>query len=144
SMTLGVRRLGPTAQVLTELMGFRQRDEYLTPGDQGRRVLVFEVGGGGPGTELHVEERDDLPPARLGSGGVHHVAFRTPNDEEHAAWQRRLASAGERVTPVIDRFYFKVISFRRPGGDLLLAATPGPGFTPIQGPTPPGEHPSPP
>jgi glyoxalase family protein len=128
SMTLGVRRLGPTTQVLTELMGFRQRDEYLTPGDQGRRVLVFEVGPGGPGTELHIEERDDLPPARLGAGGVHHVAFRTPNDEEHAAWQRRLASAGVRVTPVIDRFYFKSIYFREPGGILFEIATDGPGF----------------
>jgi glyoxalase family protein len=140
SMTLGVRELGPTAYVLTEVMGFRQRDEYLTPGDQGRRVLVFEVGPGGPGTELHVEERTDLPPARLGAGGVHHIAFRTPNDDEHAAWQRRLASAGVRVTPVIDRFYFKSIYFREPGGILFEIATDGPGFATDEDPAHLGER----
>ena len=140
SMTLGVRQLGQTAYVLTELMGFRQRDEYLTPGDHGRRVLVFEVGPGGPGTELHIEERNDLPPARLGAGGVHHIAFRTPNDEEHAAWQQRLASAGVRVTPVIDRFYFKSIYFREPGGILFEIATDGPGFATDEDPAHLGER----
>jgi glyoxalase family protein len=140
SMTLSVRRLGPTAQVLTEALGFRQRDEYLSPGDQGRRVLVFEVGPGGPGTELHIEERDDLPPTRLGAGGVHHIAFRTPNDQEHAAWQRRIASAGLRVTPVIDRFYFKSIYFREPGGVLFEIATDGPGFATDEDPAHLGER----
>jgi glyoxalase family protein len=128
SMTLSVRRLGPTARVLTEVLGFRQRDEYLTPGDTGRRVLVFEVGPGGPGAELHIEERSDMPPARLGIGGVHHIAFRTPTDDEHEQWRSRIASAGLGVTPVINRFYFKSIYFREPGGILFEIATDGPGF----------------
>jgi glyoxalase family protein len=32
------------------------------------------------------------------------------------------------VTPVIDRFYFKSIYFREPGGVLFEIATDGPGF----------------
>ncbi|HZC18295.1 MAG TPA: VOC family protein, partial [Rubrobacteraceae bacterium] len=73
--------------------------------------------------------RPDLPVHRyVGSGGVHHVAFRTPDDEEHAAWRERLAKAGLGVTPVIDRYYFKSIYFREPGGVLFEIATDGPGF----------------
>jgi glyoxalase family protein len=128
SMTLAVRRLEPTAHVLTEVLGFRQSGEYRTPGDAGRQVVVFEVGPGGAGAELHVEERGDLPPTRLGIGGVHHIAFRTPDDVEHEQWRRRIAGAGLRVTPVIDRFYFKSIYFREPGGVLFEIATDGPGF----------------
>jgi glyoxalase family protein len=139
SMALSVRRLGPTARVLTEVMGFRQRDEYLMPGDKGRRVLVFEVGPGGPGAELHVEERAEMPPARLGTGGVHHIAFRTPTDEEHEQWRVRIASAGLGVTPVINRFYFKSIYFREPGGILFEIATDGPGFATDEDPAHLGE-----
>ena len=69
-----------------------------------------------------------MPEGRLGIGGVHHVAFRTPNDEEHRQWRARVAGARLGVTPVIDRFYFKSIYFREPGGVLFEIATDGPGF----------------
>jgi glyoxalase family protein len=67
--------------------------------------------------------------ARQGAGGVHHVAFRTPDQEEQLLWRRRLVEAGAQVTPVIDRFYFTSIYFREPGGNLFEIATDGPGFT---------------
>ena len=74
-------------------------------------------------------ERPDLPCGRMvGAGGVHHVAFRTPDDEEHRAWRDLLAKAGLGVTPVIDRFYFRSLYFREPGGVLFEIATDGPGF----------------
>jgi glyoxalase family protein len=38
-------------------------------------------------------------------------------------------SAGLWPTPVIDRFYFKSVYFREPGGNLFEIATDGPGFT---------------
>ena len=41
---------------------------------------------------------------------------------------RRLAEAGARPTPVIDRFYFRSIYFREPSGVLMEIATIGPGF----------------
>ncbi|MDQ3926673.1 MAG: VOC family protein, partial [Actinomycetota bacterium] len=47
---------------------------------------------------------------------------------EHAEWRERLARAGLGVTPVIDRYYFKSIYFREPGGVLFEIATDGPGF----------------
>jgi glyoxalase family protein len=62
-----------------------------------------------------------------GAGTVHHVAWATTMNE-HDAWQRRVAEAGYRPTPVIDRFYFKSIYFREPNGILFELATLGPGF----------------
>jgi glyoxalase family protein len=126
-VTLAVKSIEPTAVVLTKVMGFRKVGEYF---EDGHRATTFEVGPGGPGAEVRLVERADLPRHRLiGAGGVHHVAFRTPDEEEHAAWRERLARAGLGVTQVIDRYYFRSIYFREPGGVLFEIATDGPGFT---------------
>jgi glyoxalase family protein len=128
AVTILVRRLEPSALLLTEALGFRQVGEYPAPEDPSRKVTVFAAGDAGPGTEVHIEVRPELPLINLGVGGVHHVAFRTPNDEEHRQWQQRLTEMGLRVTPVIDRYYFRSIYFREPGGVLYEIATDGPGF----------------
>jgi glyoxalase family protein len=49
--------------------------------------------------------------------------------DEHEAWRERVAEAGAKPTPVIDRFYFRSIYFREPSGVLFEIATLGPGFT---------------
>ena len=67
------------------------------------------------------------------------MAFRTPDEEEHAEWRERLARAGLAVTPVIDRYYFKSIYFREPGGVLFEIATDGPGFATDEDPDHLGE-----
>jgi glyoxalase family protein len=74
-----------------------------------------------------------------GAGTVHHVAWATTMDE-HDAWQRRVAEAGFRPTPVIDRFYFKSIYFREPNGILFELATLGPGFATDEDPEHLGER----
>ena len=125
AVELTVRELEPTAWVLTEALGFRRIDERM---ENGGRVAVFEVGPGGPGASVRVMERPDAPDAHLGRGGVHHVAFRAPDDEEHAAWGKWIREHGLGATPVIDRFYFRSIYFREPGGILFEIATDGPGF----------------
>lgn len=125
---LTVSRLEPTARTLTDVLGFRRAGEYPAPGNPRVTTVVFESGVGGPGTQVRVEERPDLPPARLGSGGVHHVAFRAPNDAEHRAWRDRVRAAGLGITDVIDRYYFKSLYFREPGRILFEIATDGPGF----------------
>jgi glyoxalase family protein len=128
AFTLTVRDAEPTARVLTEIMGFRQLGSYAAPDAPGRMIHVFETGAGGPGAEVHVAERPDLPRERLGRGGVHHVAFRVPNDQEYAAWLERLTAAGIRTSGAVDRFYFRSIYFREPNGILFELATDGPGF----------------
>ena len=121
-----VKQLERTERLLTGALDFRQARSYQS--EQGHEVVVFEVGPGGPGAEVHLEVRPDLPFGRAAIGGVHHVAFRTPDDEEHRLWRARLAEAGSQVTQVIDRFYFHSIYFREPGGILCEIATDGPGF----------------
>jgi glyoxalase family protein len=118
----------PTTSVFEKLLGFRPVTEYASPDDVPRLVRVFETGPGGLGTEVHLEERPDLSRAQVGVGGVHHVAFRTPDAAEHREWRSRIAAAHMAVTEVIDRYYFQSIYFREPGGVLVEIATDGPGF----------------
>jgi glyoxalase family protein len=115
-----------TQAMLERVLGFRQVGEQVQDGSGS--VAVFETGGGGPGTQVRVASADGAF-GRVGIGGVHHVAFRTPDDEQQLEWRERLESAGLGVTPVIDRFYFHSIYFREPGGTLFEIATDGPGFT---------------
>lgn len=121
------RRLESTERFLTGVLGYRRSGSYQTSWQT--EVTVFEVGPGGPGKEVHVEVNTELPFHRfVGVGGVHHVAFRAPDEEEHRQWRSRVAEVNPTVTPVIDRFYFKSIYFREPGGVLFEIATDGPGF----------------
>jgi glyoxalase family protein len=126
AVRLALRRLEPSARFLTETLGFRQAGTYQSV--QQRTVTIFEVGPGGPGAEVHLEVWPEAPYGHPAIGGVHHVAFRTPDTTEQTAWQKQLASAGRQVTPLINRFYFSSIYFREPGGVLFEIATDGPGF----------------
>ena len=62
------------------------------------------MGQGGPHAELHVAEQPDEAPARLGAGGVHHVAFRTPTEAEYHGWKERLDTLGVPNSGEVDRF----------------------------------------
>lgn len=128
SVTLTVSRLEPTARILTEILGFRKTGDFAFLSPTAGSIARFETGLGGPGGTVLVDVRPDLPRARQGRGGVHHIAYRAPTFEEHEAWQRYLAKSGVRVTPVIDRYYFRSIYFREPGGVLFEIASDGPGF----------------
>jgi glyoxalase family protein len=122
---LSVHDLAPTARVLTEVMNMRQVGEYAAADGQAQ---VFAMGEGGPSAELHVVEAKDSPLARQGAGGVHHVAFRTPDEAQYHAWAQRLKELGIRNSGEIDRFYFRSLYFREPNGILFEIATDGPGF----------------
>jgi glyoxalase family protein len=49
-------------------------------------------------------------------------------------------AAGRQITPVIDRYYFRSVYFREPGGILYEIATIGPGFTTDEPQESLGEH----
>lgn len=138
AVRLTVRALEPSAKFLTESLGFRQAGTYQSA--EQRQVTIYEVGPGGPGAEVHLELWPEGSRGMPAIGGVHHVAFRTPNQEEHAQWQELLARAGRQVTPVINRFYFYSIYFREPGGVLFEIATDGPGFATDEEPEHLGER----
>lgn len=125
---LTVRKAPRTAQVLTEILGFSQIGTYEPEVDGQPEILVFSTGEGGPGGEIHLEERTDLPPERPGRGSVHHVAFRVKTFEEYDKWNEYLRSNGFQTSGEVDRYYFKAIYFREPNGILFELSTDGPGF----------------
>ena len=126
-IVLNVHDLARTERVLTGVMNMRRERHYAAP-DAAGEVHVFAMGEGGPAAELHVIEQKDLPMAQQGAGGVHHVAFRTPDDRQYHAWAQRLNELGVRNSGEIDRFYFRSLYFREPNGILFEIATDGPGF----------------
>ena len=64
----------------------------------------------------------------MGVGRVHHVAWRTPSDEQQKMLRAKIVKAGLNATPVIDRTYFHSVYFHEPGGVLFEIATNPPGF----------------
>jgi len=69
------------------------------------------------------------PIGYIGVGSVHHVAFRTPADDNQKSLRANIIKAGLNATPIIDRTYFHSVYFREPGGVLFEIATDPPGFT---------------
>ena len=127
-IVMSVPDLAPTAAILTEVLNMRGVREYSHPGTSLNRVHVFEMGPGGAAAELHVSIQPDLPIARQGAGGVHHVAFRTPTYAEYDRWVGRLGQMGVPNSGPIDRYYFRSLYFREPNGILFEIATDEPGF----------------
>lgn len=126
-ITLTLAELSPTERVLTGVLQMEQTASFANRDDAATETHVFQMGPGGAAAELHLSIEPGLPPARQGAGGVHHVAFRIP-DDDHEAWAERLATMGMPSSGSIDRFYFKSLYFREPGGVLFEIATDGPGF----------------
>ena len=127
-ITLSVPNLKATEAVLTTLMGMREVRTYPHPENPRDTVHVYEMGEGGPHAELHVAVQPALSVARLGAGGVHHVAFRTPTEEQYHEWFHRLQELGVQNSGEIDRYYFRSLYFREPNGILFEIASDGPGF----------------
>jgi glyoxalase family protein len=122
------------------LQGFDGARAYSAEPDASTRLLADTLGFTAAADQGLWEARgerrgsfyayDPPPPGVLasqGAGTVHHVAFASePEDQE--AWRQRVAEAGSRPTPVIERFYFRSVYFREPSGVLFEIATIGPGF----------------
>jgi glyoxalase family protein len=126
-ITISVPELAPTAAILTQVMNMRPVRDYPSPDGAGQ-VHVFEMGAGGPAAELHVAVQPGLPVARQGAGAVHHVAFRVPDGAALAAWHARVSGFRVPNSGEVERFYFRSLYFREPGGNLFELATDGPGF----------------
>ncbi len=109
-----------TGEVL-ETMG------YETAGTEGNRTR-YRVDGE-HASVVDVLDRSEGVQGRQGVGTVHHVAFRTPDDEAQMHWQETIRDLGLKVTEQKDRQYFQSIYFREDGGVLFEIATDGPGFT---------------
>lgn len=127
-VTISVPKLDRTEVVLTKLLGLERGSNYRDAAHATGDIHVFSMGEGGPAAELHVAVEPDLPQAREGAGGVHHLALRTPTFEQYDAWAERLREAGYPNSGPIDRFYFRSLYMREPNGILIEIASDGPGF----------------
>lgn len=120
SVTLTVGDARPTTELLGAL--------GMTQVDDGPRGLRFAATDRAPGAFLDLVEAPGARRGVVASGTVHHVAWRTPDDETQLRWLGHLQELGRQVTPVQDRQYFHSIYFREPGGVLFEIATDQPGF----------------
>lgn len=139
-ITMSVPNLAPTETVLTKVMNMTKLREYPASAISTNTVHVYGMGAEGPSAELHVAVEPDLPTAREGAGGVHHVAFRTPDYEGLRAWTDRVRSFRIPSSGEVERFYFRSLYFREPGGVLFEIATDIPGFTADEPLATLGEH----
>lgn len=137
SVTLSEEEYESTASVLTAELGF------IPTRQEGNRFR-YEISTSSFTKEQKEEEvKDDIRGANIvdivslpyswqasiGIGSVHHVAWRTPTDEQQKMLRKNLIKAGLNATSVIDRLYFHSVYFHEPGGVLFEVATNPPGFT---------------
>jgi len=88
---------------------------------------------------VDIREVAEGPRGAWGVGSVHHLAWRVDDDAHQHAVREQVVSAGGHATEVIDRFWFKSVYFKEPGGVLLEIATEGPGFAVDEDPSHLGE-----
>ncbi len=134
SVTLSEEGYERTASVLVNELGF-------TPTSQDGSRYRFEIpskngnsiDGKGDGLiGANIVDIVCLPYTQrsmTGIGSVHHVAWRTPSDQQQLALRDKIVEIGLNPTPVIDRVYFRSVYFREPGGVLFEVATNPPGLT---------------
>lgn len=89
---------------------------------------LFEVGEGGNGAQVIVEENKVLPNALQGYGTVHHAAFRVEDKETLLEWDEHYRKFGFQTSGYVDRFFFKSLYTRVAPQILFELATDGPGF----------------
>jgi glyoxalase family protein len=122
--------LGATHAFYSGLLGLRQVKKTKNFDDPASAHWYWGDDDGRPGTLVTYFEwnRAGAPRARIGTGQTHHFAFAVKDADEQMAWRERLVEAGLRVSPVMNRVYFKSIYTNDPDGHIIELATLGPGF----------------
>lgn len=122
SITLTLRRITPTATILTDILGYKLLKQ------EGNRYR-FVTDAIETANVVDIIEAPDLAAGHNAAGTNHHVAFRVKDDNILMEYREKVAKKGLSITPKIDRDYFFSLYFREPGGVLFELATDNPGFT---------------
>lgn len=109
-----------TAEILTDILGFEKSDES-------ENQTLFETGSS-LGHSVILEKAENVQYGKTGRGTVHHIAFRTKDEDELKEFRKQVIAKGLSPTQVIDRHVFKSVYFQTPGGVLFEMATDGPGY----------------
>ena len=115
------RDLVVTTSFLSEAMGFT----HLGTENGWHR---YGVADGKSGSYVDLREMPTANRGAWGVGSIHHVAWRVDDEAHELEVRDHVEEKGARPTPVIDRFWFKSVYFKEPGGVLFELATEGPGF----------------
>jgi glyoxalase family protein len=113
------RDIAPTENFLQNVLGFKRIGS-----ENGWTRYGFDQVAG----VIDLREAPDERRGAWGVGSVHHLAWRVDDDRHQHAVRDQVNNAGANATPVIDRFWFKSVYFKEPGGVLFELATDGPGF----------------
>jgi glyoxalase family protein len=124
------RDASQTAAFLTSVLGFERLGE-----ENG----TVRYGFSGTAGLVDVRQTPNVPRGAWGVGSVHHLAWRVDDEAQQVAVRKQIETVGIGATPVIDRFWFKSVYFKEPGGVLFEIATDGPGFAVDEDPARLGE-----
>jgi glyoxalase family protein len=113
------RDAAPTVEFMTTALGFQL---IATEGEWSRYGFPDAPG------VLDIRQTPNERRGAWGRGAVHHLAWRVDDETHELLVREQVEQAGARPTPVIDRFWFKSVYFKEPGGVLFEIATEGPGF----------------
>ena len=125
---IAVADLDSAVETYQRLFGAELEHRETVP-DQGVEAVSLRVGTGR--IELLASLGPDTPVGKFlakRGPGVHHVAFRTPDETQYHAWAQHLTALRIPNSGEIDRFYFRSLYFREPNGILFEIASDGPGF----------------
>lgn len=121
SVVLTVRKVEPTAKVLTDIFGYKlltqEGNRYRFITDANATANIVDI----------IEEPNGQSGYNAG-GTNHHVAFRAKDDNLMMEFREKVSRAGLNITEKIDRNYFYSLYFREPGGVLFEIASDNPGF----------------
>ena len=113
-----------------ELLGMRRVKMTDNFDVAGAAHWYWGVGEGRPGTMITYFGNDPTKARRvqMGRGQTHHFALAVADEATQLEWREKLVRAHVRVSPVMDRVYFKSIYTNDPDGHIVEIATAGPGF----------------
>jgi glyoxalase family protein len=114
----------------SDLLGMRRVKMTSNFDDPNSAHWYWGVDDGKPGTLITYFERDPNKTAvsQMGAGQTHHFALAVADEAEQVEWRAKLIDAEYRVSPIMDRVYFKSIYTNDPDGYIVELATVGPGF----------------
>lgn len=119
-----------THDFFSNVLGMRRLKMTSNFDDLDSQHWYWGVDDGKPGTLITYFERDRKTTrrAQVGIGMTHHFAFAVADTDEQEAWRERLMQHGYRVSPIMERHYFRSIYTSDPDGHIVELATVPPGF----------------
>jgi glyoxalase family protein len=124
------REAAPTVAFMKAALGFQ---ELAREGEWVRYGFAEAPG------VVDVRETPNERRGAWGVGAVHHLAWSVADLDEELLVRQQVEAAGGHATEVFDRFWFKSVYFKEPGGVLFEIATRGPGFAVDENPAHLGE-----